>query len=106
MPTTATVNARHEVLLHGNPSSPPSIAKALAEDYPLLLAAEHRWATLLPDALPDRPSNTKATRYADLSYPMIAGGLVTEAVANQGMHFAVGLARQAKFFADLDVYMS
>ena len=49
--STAISHAAYEIKLVGDPSTVANKIKALLKDGPLLLAQEHRWSVLLPEAL-------------------------------------------------------
>jgi hypothetical protein len=79
-----------------------AVLKSLKSAGPLSLAVDHMAVELMPDAFEDDSRLGKATSCAELNGLCISGLVFHPDVGKGGMHFAVGMERWAKLFADID----
>jgi len=73
------------------------------EGGPLVIANDHMWAKMLPEALPDgAPALTKMASETEWEGAAVGGLLLEAALARKNTHWAVGADRWAQLFKDLD----
>ena len=102
MVATSAIASRFAFKYVGNPTGAAAKMKALAYNGPLLIAADHALAALLPDAL-DTVANAPwlTIDMRDMLYMTVGGLLFAPEVAQAGMHMAVDPVRLAALIQDL-----
>ena len=84
------------------PQTRTARAEALEDEGPLLVAADHWAARILPNVWESAANGKKRVTMHALEYLFIPGARLTAGVRKSCMHWTVGAPRLAKFMKDLD----
>ena len=95
--------SNYAIKFTGNPSTDAAKAKSLKQDGPLMIANDHVWAKMLPDALEKGAGeNTKVISMTDAFGTVIPGALYSQLANDYGLHAAVRNSRLAAFVQKCD----
>ena len=96
-------DTRYAIGYVGGTSTPAASIKTLTAAGPLLISKEHKLATWLPEAFDGVTHAPAVATTQAWIHSMILGSLLYDtALADGGMHFAVGGSRLAKLIKDID----
>ena len=87
----------------GTPASDDEKARTLANNGPLMIAQDHMWSAMMPEALDAAPvAHKKIIRIGAVHEVILENALYDPDLINGGTHFSLGVTRSAQFTKDID----